>query len=74
MGSEMCIRDRFYDRAKPLDKLDGVSVETETEGTLYLDFRFEGGPYMTQINPNRTGRPRDVKVYYAEGIGAAEVR
>ena len=57
----------FYDRAKPLDQLDGVSVDTP-EGNLYLDFRFEGGAYMTQTNPNRTGIRREVKVYHAEGI------
>ena len=57
----------FYDRAKPLDQLDGVSVDTP-EGNLYLDFRFEGGAYMTQTNPNRTGIRREVKVYHTEGI------
>lgn len=56
----------WYDQAQILEEKAGVSVLIEGQ-TFYFTYRYEGGKYLTQRNPNRANERRECIVYYAEG-------
>ena len=53
----------WYDHGKLFDMKKGVKVVTD-EGDMYLDYRIEGGKYLTQNNPNRPGPVRECRIVY----------
>ena len=66
-----CAREellKWYDRAKIGDMKKGVIANLENRHAY--DYKFEGGIYLTQRNPNHPDSPpREVQVIY---VGAVE--
>jgi len=53
----------WYDKAQPLDEKKGVVTDHEKRHSY--DYRFEGGKYLTQRNPNfPDSNPRECQVLY----------
>ena len=55
----------FYDHATIFDMLPDVPVTMEGV-TYYMEYRYEGGIWLTQRNNERAGNPRACQVYYTE--------
>ena len=56
---------QFYDAASIFDILPNIPVTIEGE-TYHVNYRYEGGSWLTQRNYQRTGNPRACQVYYME--------
>jgi len=61
---------RFYDKAQLFDEVKGVVTDPETKHCY--DYRFEGGKYLSQRNPNfPESNPRECQVLYC-GVEPSE--